>query len=230
MAPNWSIRRPGSCTSSGGSFAACSAGISRLRSGERDRPARPPVGEPAHVSSPSSSQLHRPANEVTSGMPDELNPTISLRTAAIPLHSDEASPADSLNGPLGSAHNGSHYRDSGGMHVSRETSLGTDLYEALQADLAHEALHPANRMFHVKHRSTTPRSPGRRCRLSRCATCGSSRGPRRRSAGSSPSPIRRAGSARPRCGQRGDGAGPARPECAADRPGSAGQRHAPPWA
>ncbi|HEX8095703.1 hypothetical protein, partial [Jatrophihabitans sp.] len=26
--------------------------------------------------------------------------------------------------------------------VSRETSHGTDLYDALQADLAHEALHP----------------------------------------------------------------------------------------
>jgi chromosome partitioning protein len=44
----------------------------------------------------------------------------------------------------------------GNTVVSRETSHGTDLYEALQADLAHEALHPGQR--HVS-RETSLNTP-----------------------------------------------------------------------
>ena len=78
-------------------------------------------------------------------MPDELDTASTTRTAAVPLAVDGADQVASFGRSAREpeTNSWSAVRDSDTV-VSRETSLGTDLYEALQADLAHEALHPGH--------------------------------------------------------------------------------------
>ncbi|HEV2886579.1 MAG TPA: AAA family ATPase [Jatrophihabitans sp.] len=85
-------------------------------------------------------------------MPEELDTAVpSLHAAGIPLTFREPNWEASTASQAPTPPNGSYLRAAAlytltDRHpdavVSRETSLGADLYEALQADLAHEALHP----------------------------------------------------------------------------------------
>jgi chromosome partitioning protein len=76
-------------------------------------------------------------------MPDELNTASPTGIAVGPLTSHPSDQAGAPPVPLTAYQDGAREHGAAGVaHVSRETSLGADLYEALQADLAHEALHP----------------------------------------------------------------------------------------
>jgi chromosome partitioning protein len=102
-----------------------------------------------------SSQLHRPADEVTSGMPDEHAPALPVEVGPAPLilrESDAAEPAQTSPGTTAGS-----WQDISSVTVSRETSLGSDLYEALQADLAQEALNPGQP--HVSRETSLNNTP-----------------------------------------------------------------------
>jgi chromosome partitioning protein len=73
-------------------------------------------------------------------MPDELDTAVPIPHDEAFASAERSAPAE----PSSAASNGDPSMASSVREhvVSRETSLGADLYEALQADLAHEALHP----------------------------------------------------------------------------------------
>ncbi|MDQ1722298.1 MAG: chromosome partitioning protein, partial [Pseudonocardiales bacterium] len=92
-------------------------------------------------------------------MPDEFDTaTSTARTTEFSLVSREPSPAGSFNERSQAPQNGT-WQHSAAVNgdVSRETTHGSDLYEALQADLAHEALHPGEP--HVSRETSLNNTP-----------------------------------------------------------------------
>ena len=90
------------------------------------------------------SKRTQSGNEVTSGMPDKLDTAVPVLNApGIPVAGPVADPDWDGAGVVCRVVYQSAVEDKvQDVTVSRETSLGTDLYEALQADLAYEALSP----------------------------------------------------------------------------------------
>jgi chromosome partitioning protein len=85
---------------------------------------------------------NRPGNEVNSGMPEEFDTAVDTSQEAAPPEVASAERSDSNEAAAALNGHAPFVELPAEADVSRETSAGADLYEALQADLAHEALHP----------------------------------------------------------------------------------------